>query len=224
MVAKVKDNENITYPRLVGKSGSYKYEIQKGKFVGPFLEAFNYSFNFGLVKLKNQAGQIEYRYVDMDGRISEDSYDYAFPYAHGMALCKIGDLWFYRNLACELSERGFPDAISYKDGFGVVQIKLGGKDMYRDLVGNLTSRPTQLGKDLDKFIKGELSLSDMDARYFSDIAVVEFFRKENGRRCLVQLSGKFKSLDNNIWLAALQVHAKNDAIIEEKIARANLGL
>ena len=61
----------------------------------------------------------------------------------------------------------FISATTYQNGFSIVKEKsIYEREKYRDLVGNVTDKQTELGRDFYLFCKGQLTVSQLYSKYF----------------------------------------------------------
>lgn len=108
--------EKNMYPKIIGKNGCFEYHFNVGRGkkdkVKDIVEVNKFSYGYAVIKLK---GEDVYRYVDLCGNISEDSYAEARPYYCGRAVCrktKKGP-YQYREMDGSLSEQTFAKAQDY---------------------------------------------------------------------------------------------------------------
>lgn len=72
----------------------------------------------------------------------------------------------YKDMFGIVDETRYVLAGTYTKGFAIVYIK--GKKMYRDMVGNVTDTPTELGKTFYEYINDRLSALDIPDEYLAD--------------------------------------------------------
>ena len=109
-----------------------------------------------------------YMYLDKNGKYSEQ-FDYAKSYdKHGVALVQRKDNPFmqYRDIDGNLSEE-FEAATHYQDGFARVKTRTG-KTFYRDMLGRLSTRPTQSGDAFKEFVFGYIQIDEIPSKFFAD--------------------------------------------------------
>jgi len=72
----------------------------------------------------------------------------------------------YKDIYDVVDETTYVLAGTYTKGFAIVYVK--GKKMYRDMVGNVTDEPTDLGKTFYEFINNRLPALDIPDEYLAD--------------------------------------------------------
>jgi len=90
---------------------------------------------------------------------------------------------YYKNMEGDIyGPFGYHGCTYFIDGYPFAYVSLlnhiDGKDKgYMDLIGNVTTTETQLGKDLLKYYNNEISAYDLDDAYYEDEKLLSFVRR-----------------------------------------------
>lgn len=158
-------------------TGGYWYEDENKNISESFRLAFDYSYGFGLVELRN--GMCAYR--DMDGNLGKE-YLSADPYSDGFGRVALKNgKYAYIDVNGKQSEE-YEYASSYSDGFGFVKLE-NGEFAYRDVDGNFFNLNEYLA--IKSFWNGEDDVCDLEDGVFASdklLALVIKKVKDDTRR------------------------------------------
>ncbi len=124
--------------------------------------------DFGIVprgtKTQETLPACKYTFIDKSGNvISEQRYDYALPFAEGLAPVRISKLWGYIDEKGEMAiARRFDSAAPFSDGLGLVSEK--GLFGYVDRSGTYVIKPQF--KRAESFAEGRAVVGDIQSGYW----------------------------------------------------------
>ena len=158
-------------------NNGWRIRDAKGELSEYYARVCDYRQDNLLVQTANDG---KYIFIDKKGQSSE-RFDFATSYDdHGITIVKVEGAQNpqYRDRYGSLSEE-FKEATAYNDGFAKVKT-LSGKSYYRDMLGRLSSRPTESGRVFWAFAMGNMPISEIPSSCFADslfgIAVKKLFR------------------------------------------------
>jgi hypothetical protein len=115
-------------------------------------------------KTQDSLPSCKYIFVDKAGKIiSDQRYDYALPFAEGVAPVRIGKVWGYiDNKSMMIIAPRFDSAASFSDGLGLVSEN--GLFGYIDRTGAYLIKPEF--KSAESFAEGRAVVGDMESGFF----------------------------------------------------------
>ncbi len=204
-----KKSVTTNYPRLVkSKNGTFEYQFKLGETqilrVSNLLEAGEFVDGYALVAVKDKNGNKVYKYLGINGKLSDDSYYFAMPYSCGRAICQRhkDDKALFRDFDGKVNPQPFDieKTYSYKRAtsaevdagldlsnklnlYGFAVASVGGKETIVNMMGeyannNLTKKDVvNRGIQLYNFFNGRLNLQDLDKMDLQDPQFADYIRR-----------------------------------------------